>query len=160
MKSFYTLREGNPMDQLFKLEFEKGGLFKAKFLTESAPKTCQFFLNSLPFSSSVLHGFFSGHIFYGIKGFEFYEVENPIVFGARAGDIFLNTNANQSVFEGKRIPPRLVISYSSSVVFWNWAGWLPSNYFAKIIEGDLDELFRVGQRIKWEGKEEFKCTLI
>ena len=118
------------------------------------------FLKSLPYSTSLLHGIFSGHVFYGTKGFGLNEIENPMVFGAQAGDIFLNTNANGSMFEGKVTPSRIVISYSSSVVLWNWAGFLPSNHFAKIIEGDLGELFRVGQRIKWEGKEDLKCTLL
>jgi hypothetical protein len=147
------------MDNMFTLEFKKGGVFKAKLLKEDAPRTCQAFLGSLPFRSGALQEIFGGHMIYGTEGIGFGEIENPIVFGAKAGDVFLNTNANRSVFEGKIIPPRLVIAYSSSVIFWNWAGWLPSNYFAKIIEGDLEELYRVGQRIKWEGKEDLVCTL-
>ena len=148
------------MDNVFKLEFAKGGRFKAKLLEELAPKTCQVFLDSLPFSTSLLHGIFSGHMFYGTEPLEMNEVENPVVLGVQAGDIFINTNANRSLFECKVIPPRFVITYSSSVVFWNWAGSMPSNYFAKIIDGDIEELFRIGQRIKWEGKEDLTCTLL
>jgi hypothetical protein len=148
------------MEKVFGLEFSKGGRFKAKLLEELAPKTCQMFLKSLPFSTSLLHGIFSGHMFYGTKRLEMNEVENPVVLGVQAGDIFINTNANRSVFEGKVIPPRIAMTYSSSVVFWNWAGLMPSNYFAKIIDGDMEELFRVGQRIKWEGKEDLICTLL
>jgi hypothetical protein len=148
------------VDKIFKLEFVKGGRFKAKLLEELAPKTCQGFLNSLPFSTPLLHGMFSGHMFYGTESLEINEVENPVVLGVQAGDIFINTNANLSLFESKVIPPRLAITYSSSVVFWNWAGPMPSNYFAKIIDGDIEELFRIGQRIKWQGKEDLVCTLL
>lgn len=148
------------MDKYFKLEFSKGGIFKAMLLEKLAPKSCNALLGSLPFSSSVLHGSFSGHIFYLKKTYELNEIENPVVFGAQPGDIFINTNPNKSVFEGKIIPSQIVIAYSTSVIFWNWAGWLPSNHFAKIIEGDLGELFRIGQRIKWEGKEDVRCSLV
>lgn len=151
------------MEKIFKIEFSRGGIFKAKLLESSAPKTCKNFLDSLPFSCSVLgalNGSFSGHIIYPTKIFDFNEMENPVVFGVQTGDIFLNTNANKSSLEGEIIPPRILIAYSSSVILWNWAGWLPSNHFAKIIDGDLKELFQIGRRIKWEGKEDIRCSLI
>ena len=148
------------MGKSFKLEFSKGGTFKAQLLEDMAPKTCQAFLDSLPFTSRVLNGSFCGHMFYTTRGFVFSEIENPVVFGAQPGDIFLDTNANKSMFEGQVVPPQIGIAYSSKVILWNWAGWLPSNHFARIVDGDLGELYRVGRRIFWEGKEDMKCSLL
>jgi hypothetical protein len=151
------------MEKYFKIEFSKGGIFKAKLLEDSAPKTCKNILDSLPFSCSVLtalNGSFSGQILYPTKIFTYNEVENPVVFGVQSGDIFLNTNANKSTFDNEFIPPRVMIAYSSSVILWNWAGWQPSNHFARIMEGDLRELFQIGRRIKWDGKEDVTCSVI
>ena len=141
------------MERFIKLEFQRGGTFKAKMLDHLAPKTCRVVYDSLPFSSGALNGSFSGYVFYLEKGFDFHELENPVVFGAQPGDIFLNTNANRSVFEGKILPPRIVVAYSSSVILQNWAGYLPSNLFAKIVDADMEKFYQVGKRIRWEGRE-------
>jgi hypothetical protein len=148
------------MEKRIQFEFSKGGIFKAQLLEHLAPKTCQRFVDTLPFVGPVLNGSFCGHIFYTVPPFDFSEVENPIVFGAQPGDIFLDTNVNRSMFEGKVVPSQVGIAYSSKVILWNWAGWLPSNHFAKIVEGNLDELYQVGRRIFWEGKEEMKVSFL
>ena len=148
------------MERYIRLEFQRGGTFKARMLDSLAPKTCQMIYDSLPFSSNALNSSFSGYVFYLTRGFEFHEIENPVVFGVQPGDIFLNTNANRSVFEGAILPPRVVVAYSPSVILQNWAGYLPSNHFAKIIEADMDEFYKVGKRIRWEGKEEVMFSII
>ncbi len=148
------------MEQYFKLEFSRGGVYKAQLLTTVAPRTCESFLKALPISTSVLNSSFSGHTFYFQKSLAIHEVENPVVFGAQPGDIFLNTNVGRAVFEGEILPPRVLVAYGTSVVLWNWAGWTPSNHFAKVVEGDLGELWKIGRRLRWEGKEEIKCSLV
>ena len=142
------------MDRFIKIEFQRGGAFKAKMLDSVAPKTCQVIYDSLPFSSGALNLSFSGYAFYLLKSFQFHELENPLVFGAQPGDIFLNTNINRSVFEGKIVPPRIVVAYRSSVILQNWSGYTPSNHFAKIVEADMEEFWQIGKRIRWEGQED------
>ena len=148
------------MEKYFKLEFEKGEIFKAKLQEDVAPKTCEAFLDSLPFSSTVLNGSFCGHAFYIERVFDLDLVENPIAIGVQPGEIFLDTNVNKAVFEGNIVSSSVGIAYSSKVLLWNWTGWTPSNLFAKIVENDIAELYRVGRRIFWGGREGFKCSLL
>ncbi len=148
------------MERFIKIEFGRGGAFKAKMLDSLAPKTCRLIYDSLPFSSGGLNSSFSGYVFYLMKGFEFHELENPVVFGAQPGDIFLNTNVNRSVFEGNILPPRIVVAYSSAVILQNWAGYTPANHFAKIVDGDMEKFYQVGKRIRWEGREEITFSAL
>ena len=148
------------MDKLFKLEFAKGEVFKAKLLEKAAPKTCRVFLESLPFSCSGLTEAFCGYLLYLEKSFELHEPENPYVFGVQPGDILLNINTNKAIFEDKIVAPKMVIPFYKSVILWNWSGLTPSNLFAKIIDGDLEALLLAGRRILKEGKEDIKCSLL
>jgi hypothetical protein len=80
------------------------------------------------------------------------KIENPVVSGAQPGDLILNTYANKGLFEGKPLHEEIILPYSKTGVFWNWAGLLPSNLFGKIDRG-LEGFYHVGRRLKENGME-------
>ena len=140
------------MHRIFQIEFGGGEKFQGRLLEKEAPETCEKFWEALPFEGKILHGSFTGFTMFFFVEFKVGKVENPFIGGGQAGDVFLNTYANQGLFEGKPLHEEIILPYSKSGFFWNWAGWLPSNYFGKMNE-DLDVLYRVGRRLKEDGAE-------
>jgi len=148
------------MDKLFKIEFERGGFFQGKLLETEAPTTCQKFWEVLPFEGRIVHAAFTGLTMFFPVDFKVGKVENPYVCGGQAGDFFLNSYATPMVFEGRIPRDEIIIPYSRAGLFWKWGGWLPSNLFGKIIESDLEGLYRVGRRVKEGGSEVIRLSKV
>jgi len=141
------------MEKLFKIEFDRGGRFQGKLLEAEAPETCQAFWQALPFEGKIVHAAFTGFTMFFSVDFKVGKVENPYVCGGQAGDLLLNAYATKMVFEGKIPRDEIVIPYSRAGLFWKWGGWLPSNLFGKMVKSDMEELYRVGRRLKEDGAE-------
>lgn len=147
------------MNKTFQLEFSGGGKFVASLLEVEAPETSQIFWEALPFDGKIIHGSFTGFTMFFYVEFKVGKVENPFITGAQPGDMLLNTYANRGLFEGKPLRQEILLPYSGGGIFWNWAGWLPSNYFAKV-RADLDRLYSIGRRIKEHGAEIIRLSKV
>ena len=148
------------MDKLFQIEFSGGEAIMGKLLEVEAPETCHKFWESLPFEGKIIHGAFTGFTMFFFVEFKVGKVENPYVCGGQAGDLFLNTYATKGLLEGKPLKEEIIIPYSKSGMFWHWAGPLPSNYFAKLADGNADELYTIGRRLKEEGAEALRLSKV
>ena len=140
------------MSATVQIKFSGGGNFRAQLLESEAPETCASFWEALPFEGKILHGSFTGLTLFFFVEFAVAKVENPYVTGARPGCLLLNTYANKGLFEGKTLHEEIILPYSTTGIFWNWGGMLPSNHFAQI-QDSLDKLYTVGRRLKEHGAE-------
>lgn len=141
------------MAKQIEIEFEKGGKFIATLMEDKAPKTCKAVWDALPIESRIQHAKYSGEIIFLMtppKLSTFDELENPLVMGLLPGDIAFNTLAKH------HLPPpssqEILIIYGGALPR-DMCGWLPSNHFAKIVDGSLEELANVGKRVYEKGME-------
>lgn len=156
-KKGFSLKE-RKMDKLFQVEFGGGEKIIGKLLEVEAPETCRQFWGSLPFEGKVLHGAFTGFTMFFFVELKVGKVENPYLCGGKPGDMFLNTYATKGLLEGKPLREEIIVPYSTSGVFWHWAGPLPSNYFAKLADTSAQELYKIGRRLKEKGAETIKIS--
>lgn len=123
------------------LEFEKGGAFQVKFLEDKAPKTVKAFQAALPLSGDCLQARFAGEEFF---------FNAPITVGEENtvlpyhGAIAFNCDPEWRA---------VCIYYGSTIAMDDGVYY---NLFAEV-EGNLDELNKVGLRIWKQGEE--KVTL-
>jgi hypothetical protein len=136
------------MRNRIEIEFEKGGKFIAALLEDKAPKTCKIVWQNLPLSGKIGHGIYSGKLMYLIVNTGFDELENARSMGLLPGDI-----AYQTRFYGRDTHNEILIVYGDAIVR-DVCGWTPANYFAKIVEGSLEELKNVAIRVRESGREE------
>jgi hypothetical protein len=141
------------MSKKIEIEFEKGGKFTATLLEDKAPKTCEAVWNSLPLSGRVGHAYFSGKMMY-LAGIDpkFGELENARSVGFVPGDIAYLTS-----YYGKDTPTEIAIIYGEALI-QDFSGWIPANHFAKISEGNLEDLKNVATRIREYGREKITIT--
>jgi hypothetical protein len=140
------------MNRYFQIEFSGGGKFQAELLETEAPKTSEMFWSALPFEGKIVHGSFTGFTLFSFVDFKVGKVENPFIIGDQPGYLFLNTYANEGLFDGKQLHEEIIIPYLNGGIFWNWGGLLPSNLFAKINE-NIEQLYPIGRRIQEHGAE-------
>lgn len=80
----------------------------------------------------------------------FDELENPRVMGLLPGDIAYN------IYSKQHLPPpsptEMAIIYGGALPR-DFCGWIPHNLYAKIVQGSLDDLSKVAQRIIEKGME-------
>lgn len=135
------------MTKKIEIDFEKGGMFIAALLEDKAPKTCKVVWDNLPLSGKVGHAYFSGKMMYLLVNTGFEELENAKSVGFLPGDI-----AYLTPYYGKDTPNEIAIIYGDTLV-QDVCGWIPANHFAKIIEGSLETLKNVAERIREYGRE-------
>jgi len=141
------------------IEFEKGGRFVATLLDGNAPKTCESAWNALPIEGKVIHAAYAGELIFTFADFKVSVVENPKVMGLQPGDIAYNTHILPVQYpNGRLVPPELLFIYGPKVLPMGSCGWVPVNHFAKITEGDLKDLEKVGARVKEKGTEKVTLT--
>ena len=137
-----------------KLEFQKGGIFKARLLEDEAPKTCQTIKDRLPFEYRFQQSIVSGQAMVAIPPDLTVERENQRVAGIPPGALsFLVKDVPVLVPDEIYIAYGIFISRGLTV-----DAKQPVNVFAQIDEG-LDELKRIGQRIILEGAEMVRFSL-
>ncbi len=136
------------MATYLRIEFEKGGVFRARLLEEEAPKTCRTIQERLPFSYRFHQSIVSGQAMVTLPPDLTVERENQRVAGIPPGALsFLVRD------EVVLVPDEIYIAYG---IFISRGLTLdmkqPVNVFAQI-EQDLDQLRQVGQRVLMEGAE-------
>ena len=144
------------------IEFERGGKFVATLLENESPRTCNAVWNKLPIVSDAQHAQYSGKIiFFFAPQIEFDELENPKLVGLFPGDVALNTHPfhKLNLTPSIGIPIEMLIAYGGSIQA-DWCGPSPVNCFAKITEGDMDNLVEVGLRTRRQGFEKITLTKI
>lgn len=121
--------------------------FIATMLVEQAPKTCEWFLEQLPFKSVFVQGAWSGEIFFAPLEYKAKHVpfEHPTSYPAPGEIILYPGNDLENGGE-------LYIPYSGNR-FACPTGQLAGSPFLKITEG-LDQLRELGRAIRWEGARE------
>jgi len=117
------------------MEFEKGGKFNVILKPDVAPKTCEAFVNMLPYEAGVLQARFSGtECFFRMPLGA--PSENIII--PKAFDLAFNSNHEQAI----------CIYYDTNI----HASDPPFNGFG-YLEGDAETLKEVGNRIWYQGME-------
>jgi len=141
------------MDSI-KIEFEKGGVFKARLLEKEAPKTCSTIKTYLPLKYRFHHSIVSGQALVTLPSDLTVERENQRVAGIPLGALcFLVKDEPVLVPNEIYIVYGLFISRGLTVDMKQ-----PVNVFAQI-EDKLDELREIGRRVLMEGAEEVKFSL-
>ncbi len=136
-----------------KIEFEKGGVFKARLLEKEAPKTCSTINMHLPFKYRFHHSIVSGQALVTLPPDLWVERENQRVAGIPPGALcFLVKDEPVLVPDEIYIVYGLFISRGLTVDMKQ-----PVNVFAQI-EDKLDELREIGRRVLMEGAEEVKFS--
>ena len=137
-----------------KIEFEKGGVFYARFFEKEAPKTCATLKARLPFRYRFHQSIVSGQALVALPPDLTVERENQRVAGTPPGTIaFLVKDEPVLVPDEIYIAYGLFISRGLTVDMKQ-----PVNVFAQI-EDNLDELMKVGRRVLMEGAEVVSFSL-
>lgn len=137
-----------------RIQFQKGGSFVAALFEDQAPNTCAAVLNSLPFEQKFWQSICSGHAIVTVLPDLTAPPENQRTVGIYPGTLcFLPQDPPRNV------PDEIYITYGpyfvprcSYIDFQQ-----PVNVFGQI-EGDPDEIMKVGRRILMEGAEIVRFT--
>jgi hypothetical protein len=121
--------------------------FIGRLEEEKAPKTCEWFLNKLPYSATFIQGEWSGAIFFtGLKGIgREVPFEKPTSFPSK-GEILMYPG-NDTGNGGEIYIPH------GGNCFACPTGQLAGNHFLTIIEG-IERLSEFGRKVRWEGAQE------
>ena len=158
VKEKVTLRrmekEVKSMAKKMEITFERGGRFVATLFEDVAPETSKAVWEHLPIETQVGHSIYSGNTIW-LHAFGFKTVENPRRL-AQPGDVFFDTHILPVVMPAMKnhdqkegvTPSEILFAYGPDVMITDKPG-IPTacNYFAKITEGDLNELKAVAHRL-------------
>ena len=130
------------------IEFEKGGVFTARLLEAEAPKSCAIIRERLPFAYRFHHSIVSGQAIVTLPPDMTMPRENQRVAGIYPGALsFLVKD------EPVLVPDEIYIAYG---IFISRGLTVdakqPVNVFGQI-DGNLDELAKIGRRILMQGAE-------
>ena len=128
------------------IEFEKGGLFTANLLEDRAPNTCREVWNRIPLGYRMHHSSSAGQGLACTVDFTV-EKENQQILHTKGQVIFRVADPTRGVQSEFIVAYGLHASYSIRNLSHD-----PENVFAEV-EGNLDELEKVGRRMFWEGGE-------
>ncbi len=125
--------------------------FKGRMELQRAPKTCVWFLKTLPFENSAIHGRWSGEaVWIPLGDFDTgLTFENHTSHPSR-GDLLL--------YPGGYSETEILFAYGSTR-FASKMGQLAGNHFITIIEG-LDQLEAMGEMVLREGAQKISFTAI
>jgi hypothetical protein len=124
--------------------------FKAKLEQEKAPKTCQRFIELLPFANKVIHSRWSGEaVWIPLGDFDMgLGFENHTSHPSR-GDILL--------YPGGFSETEILFAYGSAC-FASKMGQLAGNHFLTVIEGQ-ENLEAFGKLVLWQGAQDILFQL-
>jgi len=116
--------------------------FKSKLEQERAPKTCQRFMELLPYTEQVIHSRWSGEaVWIPLGDFDMgLAFENHTSHPSR-GDVLLYPGGNSET--------EFLFAYGCSC-FAAKVGQLAGNHFLTMVEGH-DNLEAFGKKVLWEG---------
>ena len=130
------------------IEFEKGGVFTARLLEAEAPKSCAIIRERLPFAYRFHHSIVSGQAIVTLPPDMTMPRENQRVAGIYPGALsFLVKDEPVLVLDEIYIAYGIFISRGLTV-----DAKQPVNVFGQI-DGNLDELAKIGRRILMQGAE-------
>jgi hypothetical protein len=136
------------MATYLRIEFEKGGVFRARLLDDEAPRTCRTIRERLPFSYRFHQSIVSGQAMVTLPPDLTVDRENQRVAGIPPGALSFLVRDDVVL-----VPDEIYIAYG---IFISRGLTLdmkqPVNVFAQI-EQDLDQLQQVGRRVLMEGAE-------
>ena len=125
-------------------------VFEAELEEARAPKTCDFFLELLPFKNKVIHSRWSGEaVWIPLGDFETgLEFENHTSHPSR-GDVLL--------YPGGYSETEILFVYGSSC-FASKMGQLAGNHFLTVCKGH-ENLEAFGQLVLWQGAQDVEFKL-
>jgi hypothetical protein len=125
--------------------------FKGKLENEQAPKTCDRFLELLPYQQKVIHSRWSGEAVWIPLGNLDLDLgfENHTSHPSR-GDILL--------YPGGFSETEILFTYGSAC-FASKMGQLAGNHFLTLIDGH-EQLMEFGQTVLWRGAQPIEFSLL
>ena len=146
------------MAREIEIEFERGGKFVATLFDEEAPETCNFVWNLLPLERiDACRAMISGAVIdVPIEGKDFKTLEH-VYSCLDPGLIGFVTSFFPKRPKSK---PRvdILIGYGRNLIHTMSGFVTPTNIFAKITEGTVEQLSKVADRIKEQGIEKVTIT--
>jgi len=137
-----------------RIEFEKGGVFFADLLADEAPRTCRIIRDKLPFSYRFHQSIVSGQALVTLPSDLTIPRENQMVAPTPPGTLAFLVRDDIVL-----VPDEIYIAYG---LFISRGLTLdmkqPVNVFGRI-NGDLDELGKVGRRVLMQGAETVSFSL-
>ncbi|MDH3317650.1 MAG: DUF3830 family protein [Gammaproteobacteria bacterium] len=124
--------------------------FKARLEEALAPRTCERFLELLPYTQKVIHSRWSGEaVWIPLGNFDLgVDFENHTSYGSRGDVLFYPGGFSETEF---------LFVYGSSQ-FGSKMGRLAGNHFLTLIEGH-EHLEAFGKRVLWEGAQSITFSL-
>ena len=134
----------------FSLTTKSGIVIRFRLYRNEAPKTCEAFLQALPFSRVLFHARYSGEEIWTDKAPElFIPQENATVF-TKVGEVVL----------GPQQPSRVKTAGCLGIYYGEGRGIDAANVFAQVIEEDKHILRELGNNIWKNGEEELLFSAI
>jgi hypothetical protein len=136
------------MNKKIKMEFEKGGTIIATLFEDDAPQTCTAVLSALPYEHEMIHAMWAGQeiFFDGLPTKEDVPFENATK-NINPGEVVLfATTKSFCIFYGKGIPRGAVDKE------------IEINVFGRV--DDIEEMTKIGLRIRRQGVEKVRITAI
>ncbi|WP_324669640.1 DUF3830 family protein [Geochorda subterranea] len=140
------------------MEFERGGVFKARLLVEEAPDNTRYLVNAMPLEGTALHCMWSGQgVFAQLKDFPVNPGENQQIIGIHPGTVAIEYYPPYMRSRGPRTG--VIVTYGPNFYYKNpYAVHNPLLLVGRI-EEDLEELARIGLRIRRQGGERMRLRL-
>jgi len=139
--------------------FKNGGRFVAKLRQEACPETCKYFMERLPFSLPTRRASMSGGmVTVSLEGWTFNKLEyvNTMI---RAGEIGLLTTFLPHRPANKPYCQMIMPTSGRTQVHQMWGIASPTNRFAEIVEGSMDELGAIARRLANQGAADDEVTV-
>ena len=138
-------------------EFEKGGTIYARLLLKEAPKTCEAFIQTLPYQGEALHAMMAGEEIF----MEPYPITQKLDFENESNDVEPGTVACVATDSFKRTRKQ---DGSSFCVFYGKSRprkgvdqTIDVNVFGKV--EDVEAMKAIGRRIRHDGAEKMSIRL-
>jgi hypothetical protein len=136
------------------VSFEKGGKYAGNMRSDLAPKTCEAFWKALPIEGNLQHCSMSGECIWFRSTPDISKQvqnarENYEFIGQLPGTLGYTPDGNH-----------FILVYGSRFQAMGFRGHLPLNTVFTIVDRsiDLDELYKVGVRVRAQGQEKIRIT--
>tara|TARA_Y100000590_G_C15484428_1_gene925252 strand:- start:233 stop:877 length:645 start_codon:yes stop_codon:yes gene_type:complete len=152
--------DGFGIKQAFiEISFSRGGKFVAELRLEGTPKTCEYFLERVPFTLPARRASMSGGIIaVPLEGWDMKELENVNTM-LPEGDIGFLTAFLPHRPMNRTYCQFLIPTSGRSQAHQMWGTSSPVNKFGKIVEGEMDEIRAIASRMANEGADPETCTV-
>ena len=147
------------MGRKIEIIFEKGGRFVAELYDEGAPETCNYFWERLPFTVPARRSVSSGGLVgANLEGWDFNKLEYVTTMIPQGEVGFLTTNIPHRPMN-KPYCQILIPTSGRSQIHQMWGIASPTNRLAKIIEGTIEDVRVVANRVANSGADGENLTV-